>query len=153
ISEEDTYYARALSSTFTNSRPNTTPGSHIYSYTYLRGIDGKLPSDKKDGKETKAPAESGDKNTQSSLRPTEQTEGLNQADDVRRLADELRNLDTSLRPKAVGLLGSDVYDKLELLKALRPVLPEAVFFTNNLDARLAHPHQLGKTETCWPNDT
>ena len=145
ISEEDTYYARALSSTFTNSRPNTTPGSHIYSYTYLRGIDGKLPSDQKDEKETKAPAESGDKNTQSSLRPTEQTEGLNQADDVRRLADELRNLDTSLRPKAVGLLGSDVYDKLELLKALRPVLPEAVFFTNNLDARLAHPDEWNET--------
>ena len=34
--------------------------------------------------------------------------------------------------KAVGLLGSDVCDKLELLKALRPMLPEAVFFTKAL---------------------
>jgi hypothetical protein len=49
------------------------------------------------------------------------------------------------RLKAVGLLGSDVYDKLELLKALRPGLPEAVFFTNNLDARLGHPDEWSET--------
>jgi hypothetical protein len=47
--------------------------------------------------------------------------------------------------KAVGLLGSDVYDKLELLKALHPVLPEAIFFTNNLDARLFHPDEWKET--------
>ena len=82
-----------------------------------------------------------------------QTEGLNQADDIRRLANELQQLDTAIRQngggqaslKAVGLLGSDVYDKLELLKALRPVLPEAVFFTNNLDARFAHPDEWNET--------
>src|SRR6202035_4363127 len=72
-------------------------------------------------------------------------------DDIRRLAKMLQNLDTYLRDhgsqglKAIGLLGSDVYDKLELLKALRPMLPEAVFFTNNLDARLAHPDEWKET--------
>jgi hypothetical protein len=150
ISEEDTYYARALSSTFTNSKPLAFPGSNLHSYTYLRGIDGKLPSDRKDEKESKISAESSDKNNQSS-RPTERTEGLNQADDIRRLAKSLEDLNTKLRRngrgplKAVGLLGSDVYDKLELLKALRPVLPEAVFFTNNLDARLSHPDEWSET--------
>jgi hypothetical protein len=146
ISEEDTYYARALCSTFTDSKPETMLASNIHSYTYLRGIDGELPLDGKDEKETKSAAENDDKNAQSSLRPTERTEGLNQADDIRRLAKEMRRKpggQTSL--KAVGLLGSDVYDKLELLKALRPVLPEAVFFTNNLDARLAHPDEWNET--------
>jgi hypothetical protein len=149
ISEEDTYCARALCSTFTNLRPQAFLASHLHSYTYLRGIDGKLPSDGKDEKETNDTAENGDKNTQSSLQPTEGTEGPNQADDIRRLANQLRELDAEFRRndgshaslKAVGLLGSDVYDKLELLKALRPEFPEAVFFTNNLDARLAHPDE------------
>jgi hypothetical protein len=152
ISEEDTYYARALCSTFREKASTTLP-LKVHSYTYLRGIDGKLPSDGKDEKETKGAAESGDKNTQSSLQPTERTEGLNQADDIRRLAQELRALDTRLRRnshdkdslKAVGLLGSDVYDKLELLRALRPVLPGAVFFTNNLEARFSHPDEWNET--------
>ena len=159
ISEEDTYYARALCSTFSSifnpSHPPNIP--NIYSFKYLRGIDGKLPSDEKDEKGTKDVAEGGSNNKQSSLRPSEQTEGLNQADDIRRLANMLRTLDADLRKrknggfkavgglKAVGLLGSDVYDKLELLKALRPMLPQAVFFTNNLDARLGHPDEWKET--------
>jgi hypothetical protein len=153
VSEEDTYYARALCSTFTDSKPVDMPALNLHSYTYLRGIDGKLPSDRKNDEETKNAAAPGEKNTQSSSHPSEQTEGLNQADDIRRLANQLRQLDNEVRRdskgpaslKAVGLLGSDVYDKLELLKALRLVLPEATFFTNNLDARLAHPDEWNET--------
>jgi hypothetical protein len=151
ISEEDTLYARALCSSFMNPDLKTIPPNvipaNVHSYTYLRGIDGNLPSEAKDQKETKE-AESV-KNTTSSSRPTERTEGMNQADDLRRLAVMLQTLDRDLSKegglKAVGLLGSDVYDKLELLKALRPMLPEAVFFTNNLDARLAHPDEWRET--------
>jgi hypothetical protein len=155
ISEEDTYCARALCATFTGSMPRFFSARHLHSYTYLRGIDGKLPSDSKDEKEANGTAGNGDKNTQSSLQPTEGTEGPNQADDIRRLANQLHKLDTEIRRhsdahdhgslRAVGLLGSDVYDKLELLKALRPLFPEAVFFTNNLDARLAHPDEWKET--------
>jgi hypothetical protein len=36
--------------------------------------------------------------------------------------------------RAIGLLGSDIYDKLMILRALRPQFPDAVFFTNNYDA-------------------
>jgi hypothetical protein len=146
VSEEDTYYSRALCSTFD---PASLP--NIHSYTYLRGIDGKLPAEREKEKETKGVAELGGNNARSSTQPMERTEDLNQADDIRRLAKMLQNLDTYLRDhgsqglKAVGLLGSDVYDKLELLKALRPMLPEAVFFTNNLDAGLAHPDEWTET--------
>jgi hypothetical protein len=156
ISEEDTYYARALSSTFTTPILGATPLPNVHSYTYLRGIDGKLPSDGKDENEGKDAAESGDKNARGSMRPKERTEGLNQADDIRRLANEVLDLDTTLRNnankktnsrglRAVGLLGSDVYDKLELLRALRPILPGAVFVTNNLDACLFHPDEWNET--------
>ena len=55
------------------------------------------------------------------------------------------HLQSDKKLKAVGLLGSDVYDKLELLKALRPLPPDAVFFTNNLDARFAHPEEWNET--------
>jgi hypothetical protein len=151
ISEEDTYYARALCSSFIDSDVRGPFLGNVHSYSYLRGIDGKLPSDRKEDREARGTAEGGDKNTQSSLQPTERPEGLNQADYVRRLAMALRNQDRKLRGgggkgiKAVGLLGSDIYDKLELLKALRPMLPEAVFFTNNLDARMFHPDELSET--------
>jgi hypothetical protein len=145
ISELDTYYARALSQSFILARDHS-----VDTFSYIRGIDGKLPSDRK-GNEPKEATDKSDEKAPSSSRPAEQTEGLNQADDIRRLARLLQKRDRELqskqnaRLKAVALLGSDVYDKLELLKALRPALPEAVFFTNNLDARLVHPDEWGET--------
>jgi hypothetical protein len=171
LSEEDTFYARALCSSFVAPDVDGEIGPAlptVHAYTYLRGIDGKLPSDEKDEKETKAADQDTDKNnqTRSSLRPADGTEGLSQADDVRRLAKMLQDLDSDLRKgnsrndnscngnlryaktrglRAIGLLGSDVYDKLELLKALRPMFPGAVFFTNYLDARLAHPDEWKET--------
>ena len=150
ISEEDTYYARALRQTFIDKCPAVSARPTIHMFTYLRGIDGKLPSDKNDETEKKA-AESGDTKAQSVRRTKERPEGVNQADDIRRLACTLQDLEKQWSKngeggfKAVGVLGSDVYDKLELLKALRPVLPGAVFFTNNLDARFAHPDEWGGT--------
>jgi hypothetical protein len=150
ISEADTFYARAISSSFREEAVRAVKGLHlenVYSYTYLRGIDGKLPQKAKTGRETSETTESTDKNSQPSLQPKERPEGVGQADDIRRLAENFRKLNSggSASIKAVGLLGSDVYDKLELLKALRPMLPEAIFFTNNLDAQLEHPDELKET--------
>jgi hypothetical protein len=161
LSEEDTFYARALCSSFLAPDVDGDIGpalATVHAYTYLRGIDGKVPSNGKDEKETKAADQDTDKNqqTQSSLRPADGTEGLSQADDIRRLAKLLQDLDKDLRNenlrraksrglRAIGLLGSDIYDKLELLKALRPMFPGAVFFTNYLDARLTHPDEWKET--------
>ncbi len=65
-------------------------------------------------------------------------EGSNHFDTLRRLPARLRDLEheDGVRYRAIGLLGSDVHDKLLLLKALKPVFPGAVFFTNDLDARM-----------------
>lgn len=156
ISEEDTYYARALSSTFIEENEKVEKHFTINSYSYLRGIDGKLPFDdagknnENDEQENSSTSQTA-KSARSSKRPEEQTEGVNQADDIRRLADRLRMEDEEWKAegkpalKAIGLLGSDVYDKLELLKALRPIFPDVVFFTNHLDARFAHPDEWRET--------
>ncbi len=44
--------------------------------------------------------------------------------------------------KAIGVLGSDFYDKHLVLQALRQRIPDAVYFTTDLDARALHPEHL-----------
>jgi hypothetical protein len=156
ISEEDTFHARALSAIFMQENALAPSPFVVSRYTYLRGIDGKLPSDKTDKDDASYEQENTNgaqsaKNDPATRRPAEQTEGVNQADDIRRLADRLRIDDEKWRTegkarlKAIGLLGSDVYDKLELLKALRPMFPDVIFFTNHLEARFAHPDEWKET--------
>lgn len=112
-------------------------GKRVHSYRYLRGIDGQLPGDS--GKDNSR--EQGQKNQ--SARDTvavEATEGLNQSDYLRRLARELKEANARWQQEdnqgicAIGLLGSDIYDKMMILRALRPEFPSAIFFTNNYDA-------------------
>lgn len=155
ISEWDTFYGRALPVTFerdvsTMRLDDLLDGRHpenILIYHYLRGIDGMLPgtSVAEDAK-TEEKKKQTEEKKQSSL-AREMTEGLNQADYLRRLALELVERNEEFRRqgkseiKAVGVLGSDVYDKLLVMEALRDALPNAIFFTNQLDARLAHPDE------------
>jgi len=110
----------------------------IHSYHYLRGIDGQLPGDQ--GKENQQ-REQGQKNQLGlDTVPIEATEGLNQSDYLRRLAQQMKEDNTRWQReegsgiRAIGLLGSDVFDKLMILRALRPQFPECLFFTNNYDA-------------------
>jgi hypothetical protein len=149
ISEWDTFYGRALPLAFerevsTKSVREILAGEHpanILNYRYLRGIDGMVP-----GTTVTDEAKTTDKAKPSS-HAREMPEGLNQADYLRRLARELVDQNEELRRKenseikAVGVLGSDVFDKLLVLEALRDALPNAIFFTNPLDARLAHPDE------------
>ena len=46
---------------------------------------------------------------------------------------------------AVGVLGSDLYDKLLILQALRERIPGVVAFTTDLDIRLAESSNYGFT--------
>ena len=142
ISEWDTFYGRALPITFKSRVPQK-----ILTYHYLRGIDGRLPdTSPPDTAKTEDTTKKDEGKKQSSL-AREMTEGLNQADYLRRLARELVEQNEGFRRtgeseiKAVGVLGSDVYDKLLVMEALRNSLPNAIFFTTSLDARLAHPDQ------------
>jgi hypothetical protein len=183
VSESDTFYGRALPVTFMRAanaervRADKAAGRRsgelvslesmqrehlkdknnwggIYWFSYFRGIDGRLPTDRPPEKSAKADASAGDAGARGPLptAPSEQPEGLDQSDYLRRLADRLVNLDHELKSRgkarglrAVGVLGSDVYDRLMVLRSLRPRLPGVLFFTNNLDARFAHPSEWDAT--------
>jgi hypothetical protein len=155
ISEWDTFYGRALPRTFQrevsgmplNQLVDGQRPQNILIYHYLRGIDGMLPGTSAAGDtKTEEKKRQTEEKKQSSL-AREMTEGLNQADYLRRLSRELADRNEEFRRKekreikAVGVLGSDVYDKLLVMEALRDALPNAIFFTNQLDARLAHPDE------------
>jgi hypothetical protein len=147
ISEWDTFYGRALPLTFALQASHRTLSEilrrypdNIHSFQYLRGVDGMLPGAPQKELAPNIP-KAGEKNDQ----PRETPEGLDQADYLRRLAVQLQEMHQQYHHegglKAVGVLGSDVYDKLLVLKALRRALPGVLFFTNNLDARLGHPDE------------
>jgi hypothetical protein len=140
IAERDTHYGRGMFTAFENAGLNAfCPPGHVHRYSYLRGLDGKVPGDKKgpqpeDGGQGNAAAPGRDAPKQ----PTSKDgEGDPQVDYLRRLADQMKADHQQFR--AIGIVGSDVYDKHLLLKALRPCFPQALFFTTDLDARLLQP--------------
>jgi len=72
--------------------------------------------------------------------------GPAQFDYLQRIAKEIRQthdvIDLKKRVagvKAVGIFGSDFYDKLLILKALRTEMPNLLVFTTGLDAQMLHP--------------
>ena len=120
----------------------------IKQYSYLRGLDGEL-SQKISSRTSNSSKESNSLQGLSvkgrEISPDiERPEGAMQIDYVRRLTEgEMGKSGTSV--KAIGVLGSDVYDKLLILQALRSRFPNALFFTTDLDARFLHPSQKGWT--------
>ncbi|WP_294539445.1 hypothetical protein [uncultured Rhodoblastus sp.] len=153
ISEWDTSYGRDIKATMTSTFQASSggPGStghdnRPYFYGYLRGIDGEIASDKK-SKPAAKNSESSDNDkdpleSQAKARYFDSLEGLGQYDYLRRLEDELKAKDDLLKLdggpglRAIGVLGSDVYDKLLVLRALKPSFPNAIFFTTDYDVSL-----------------
>jgi hypothetical protein len=161
VSESDTFYGRTLPEMVTEKvcaksgqqctqvkgRYQTPPW--IHSFSYFRGLDGVLPqSGKKDEAGSAAKRDEEDKPREED--PLERAEQDSQVDYLRRLAGRIKARDDDLRRihglraggiRAVGVLGSDFYDKLLVLRAIRRQLPDAVFFTTDLDARLLEPRE------------
>ncbi len=142
IGEWDTAYSRNFNDLFRRNIKNKSGVKNVnwlHSYNYLRGIDGATGSEvsknnkaskKSDGKEIRRPV------------------GENQYDYLRNIGDQISNLNASLadggKVRAIGIVGSDTYDKLLVLQALRERFPEVVFFTTDLDSRMLH-----KSENKW----
>ena len=110
---------------------------NVFRYSYLSGLDGEVPGD--DG--VKAARVEKPKSTETAKDALagglkERPEGTSQLDYVRALATRIQ--DEGEGAKAIGILGSDPYDALLILKALRPAFPYAIFFTVDLDARHLH---------------
>jgi hypothetical protein len=171
ISEWDTFYARMLSLTYGAEmavRQATNPISryefvhdymdrkrdlptNFHSFVYLRGLDGQTIGGNPNAKAatdspTKSPTTSFEE-----LRKwaplANKAEGQAQFDYLVRLGDQLKELEDRLRREngrariAVGIVGSDVYDTLLILQALRERFPNFLFFTTDLDARFWHPRE------------
>ncbi len=152
VSEWDTAYGRSLPASVDQALktraaehlaegpdcPAPTPADMarraptVHRFTYLRGLDGSLAA-----------------GSAAAATPAEAAQGTPQLDYLRRLAGRLIDLERALPPResigAVGILGSDIYDKLLILQALRPAFPTAIFFTTDLDARLYAPDRLAYT--------
>ncbi|MFQ5334529.1 MAG: hypothetical protein ACE5DN_00480 [Flavobacteriales bacterium] len=114
---------------------------HIYRFSYLRGIDGKIAGGAKQNKS----GNKGEKQKAESNTLIDRPAGKSQRDYLRRLANDMQLKDQQLKNegrkgiRAIGILGSDVYDKLMVLRVLRQRFPKAIFFTTDLDASLLHP--------------
>jgi hypothetical protein len=152
ISEWDTFYGQTFPQTVALQFACRDPSSDcpwIHKFTYLRGLDGLLPSVERteDRKQDKATTQ-GEKQAgapdffkvETDTKTLERPIGQGQFDYLRRISAHLRKIDDKLRKetpvrkiKAIGILGSDVFDKLLILRALRPEFPEALFFTTDFD--------------------
>jgi hypothetical protein len=171
ISEWDTYYGRSLPVSFARSINKHRNNSEdiadykskmnwptgVYKMAYLHGIDGMLPDKLGLNASPKTTDTLNNKDKSSNMgyysSKLKQPLGQAQYDYIRRLADRIKKLEFELdgdksdesqggEIRAIGVLGSDIYDKLLILRALRGMFPKVIFFTNDLDARLFHETEL-----------
>jgi hypothetical protein len=114
-------------------------------YKYLKGIDGTLAENQ--GKDDPSKREQ----DLPEVNLGYEASGNNQFDYVRRMERRLATLHDHLKRqgggiRAIGVVGSDVYDKLIILRALAKRFPHASFFTTDLDADLSRPSELHYTQ-------
>jgi hypothetical protein len=162
----------AVTDRFTVTRFGEEPDgdtSQPLCFTYLKGLDGLVPPTPDSGdtanasSDTKGGAAAGD-----APPPVAQESaiGQGQLDYLRRLTtalaasrddpactrvarilgrhdpSEVNDNRCGHRIKAIGVVGSDIYDKLLVLQALRRAFPRYIFFTTDLDARLTDAQNL-----------
>lgn len=126
-------------------------GMNVLRYSYLRGLDGMVFGRSRHdthrseagetAKEQKSNRAEETKWDSKSINELERADGQSQLDYLRRLVTRIKddNDPDKVAPlEAIGILGSDVYDTLLILKAVREEFPGAIFFTTNLDARFLH---------------
>ena len=109
---------------------------NVFRYSYLSGLDGEVPGEEK-GKAARA--------DKALLKDDQRDrpEGTSQVDYVRALVARIH--DEGEGARAIGILGTDPYDALLIIKALRPAFPHAIFFTVDLDARHIHSSEYKST--------
>jgi hypothetical protein len=110
--------------------PRRPHGGGFFHAWFHRGLDGE---------------DAGGSELVDAKRPVELPTGFSSIDYLRRLRSEFRRDGEAVGIDAVGIFGQDIHDKLLILRALRGTFPDAVFFTNDLDAFYSHPSQLPHT--------
>lgn len=157
IGERDTYYSQKLTDSFLDAIKKfdvkesvKTPWIHTYSY--LRGLDGityEHSSNQKEEKNKKKESQANKLNDTETREQKERPVGPSQLDYLLNLAEQIKQLDKHYAHeggiKAIGITGSDTYDKLLILQGLRKKFPGVLFFTTDLDARFFHPSEIKST--------
>ena len=128
VSEWDTFYGRALPEAFVSLIKDSRIKSDeklddidcsfgVCYYVYMRGLDGELL-------DSESP-ESGSAK-QENDNDLERAVGVSRFDYLRRLGQQISSdlVDIPGEVRAVGVLGSDVYDKLLVMQAFRPSFPK-----------------------------
>lgn len=119
VTESDGTYGHNLSQ-LAGKKEYLGTHANVSVYSYLRGLDG-LSSET-----AAAPDPTGS---------AERSWGTSQYDYLSRLASSLRQECDKGKPvAAIGVLGSDVYDKLLVLQAFHRELPTPIYFTTDLDS-------------------
>jgi len=113
---------------------------NVFRYSYLSGLDGEVPGD---DSVIAGRGEKGKAGDQLKDAQRERPEGTGQLDYVRSLVARIQ--DEGEGARAIGILGTDPYDSLLIIKALRPSFPHAIFFTVDLDARHLHQSEYKST--------
>jgi hypothetical protein len=142
----------------------SSESSFLHEYSYLRGLDGRS-TDASARKSTSKDSPDGSASSPGSApaKDPDGAEGERQNDYLRRLEAQVKELEFRLAnprreqtdvtdrypgPKAtigaIGVIGTDVYDKLMVLRALRRNFPGVIFFTTDMDATL-----MDTTESDW----
>ena len=140
VAERDSLYAQALVSELKYRMRDFSAINFEVSY-YFRGIDGVTTRDRAEipgGPEARS-AGSGGADAPAAI---EWPESRDQLDYLRRMAGALKDSESASRMgpiDAIGILGSDVHDKLLVLQALHDTFADKVFFTTDMDARYLHP--------------
>lgn len=128
------------------SPPPMNPGAALRIYRYLRGLDQQKGQDTNVNSPARPNTKSPEDLLSEALRKRgSMALGESQLDYAERLAENIKRSPDLGNIKAVGVLGTDIYDKLILLRSLRPKFPGAIFFTTDLDARMWHPDHLSFT--------
>jgi hypothetical protein len=111
---------------------------NVFRYSYLGGLDGEIPGD--DAARAARAAKAADQGKDATR---DRPEGTGQTDYVKALVARIH--DEGEGARAIGIMGTDPYDALLIIKALRPAFPHAIFFTLDLDARHLHPSEYKST--------
>lgn len=134
-------------------RAGTNLPANFHNFVYLRGLDGQTvgngeaAGDKSKTAERVRPKPGSLEDLIRWTPDANKAEGPGQFDYLSRTGDWIASLQQELKLsnrgeiKAVGIVGSDVYDILLILQALRSRFPEILFFTTDLDARFWHPDE------------
>ena len=111
---------------------------NVFRYSYLGGLDGEIPGD---DAARAARAEGAADQGKDATR--DRPEGTGQTDYVRALVARIHEEGEGAR--AIGILGTDPYDALLIIKALRPAFPHAIFSRSIWMRAILHPSEYKST--------